>query len=59
MISNFGMLAWAIACGVWFTHYRKLRNKRQPGHVYGQIFRQNVILGFVLLGGMIIGSLFG
>lgn len=51
------VVTWAIACGVWFTHYRKLRIKRQPVHVYGQIFRQNVILGFVLLGGMIAGSL--
>lgn len=53
------MITWAIACGIWFTHYRKLRNPRQPAHVYGQIFRQNVILGFVLLGGMITGSLIG
>ena len=53
------MVTWAIACGVWFTHYRKLRNPRQPAHVYGQIFRQNVILGFVLLAGMIAGMLVG
>ncbi|MBE9068415.1 4-hydroxybenzoate solanesyltransferase [Leptolyngbya cf. ectocarpi LEGE 11479] len=53
------IIAWAIACGVWFTHYRKLRHRRQPAHVYGQIFRQNVMLGFVLLGGMIAGSLMG
>lgn len=53
------MAAWAISSSLWFTHYRKLRNKRQPAHVYGQIFRQNVILGFVLLAGMIAGSLIG
>ncbi|MEM9808426.1 MAG: 4-hydroxybenzoate solanesyltransferase [Cyanobacteria bacterium P01_D01_bin.56] len=53
------IVAWAIACGLWFTHFRKLRNPRQPAHVYGQIFRENVILGFVLLAGMIIGSLVG
>ena len=53
------IVTWAIACGLWFTHYRKLRNPRQPAHVYGQIFRQNVLLGFVLLGGMIVGSLVG
>ncbi|MBT9312077.1 4-hydroxybenzoate octaprenyltransferase [Leptothoe kymatousa] len=51
------IVTWAIACGLWFTHFRKLRNPRQPAHVYGQIFRENVILGFVLLTGMIIGSL--
>ncbi|MEM7064377.1 MAG: 4-hydroxybenzoate solanesyltransferase [Cyanobacteria bacterium P01_B01_bin.77] len=53
------IITWAIACGVWFTHYRKLRHRRQPAHIYGQIFRQNVMLGFVLLGGMIAGSLIG
>ncbi|MBX2864481.1 MAG: 4-hydroxybenzoate solanesyltransferase [Leptolyngbyaceae cyanobacterium MAG.088] len=53
------IVTWAIACGLWFTHFRKLRNPRQPAHVYGQIFRENVILGFVLLAGMIIGSLVG
>lgn len=53
------MATWAIACGMWFMHYRKLRNRRQPAHVYGQIFRQNVMLGFVLLGGMIAGSWVG
>ncbi|MEM6251603.1 MAG: 4-hydroxybenzoate solanesyltransferase [Cyanobacteria bacterium P01_D01_bin.156] len=53
------IVTWAIACGFWFTHFRKLRNPRQPAHVYGQIFRENVILGFVLLSGMIIGSLVG
>ncbi len=51
------IITWAIACSIWFTHYRKLRTKRQPAHVYGHIFRQNVILGFILLGGMIVGSL--
>lgn len=52
------VITWAIAFGMWVTHYRQLRTKRQPAHIYGQIFRQNVILGFVLLGGMITGSLF-
>lgn len=51
------ILTWAIACGLWFGHYRQLRNPRQPARVYGQIFRQNVILGFILLAGMIVGSL--
>ncbi|MEL7505208.1 MAG: 4-hydroxybenzoate solanesyltransferase [Cyanobacteria bacterium J06554_6] len=46
-----------VACGLWFTHYRKLRRFHPPPRVYGQIFRQNVSIGFILLGGMILGLL--
>ena len=45
------------ACVLWFTHYRTLRRFHPPPRVYGQIFRQNVSIGFILLGGMILGLL--
>ncbi|MEO0540638.1 MAG: 4-hydroxybenzoate solanesyltransferase [Cyanobacteria bacterium P01_A01_bin.105] len=44
-----------VSAGLWFTHYRKLRRFHQPPRVYGQIFRQNVLVGFILLIGMILG----
>lgn len=49
------LISLAIACGFWITHYRKLVRYHQPPRVYGQIFRQNVLVGFILLGGMILG----
>jgi 4-hydroxybenzoate polyprenyltransferase len=50
-------LSWALACGFWATHARKLMGYRQPPRVYAQIFRQNVWVGFILLIGMILGVL--
>ncbi|MGG6293065.1 4-hydroxybenzoate solanesyltransferase [Leptolyngbya sp. AN02str] len=47
----------AIATGGWAWQYTQLRPQRPPGSIYGKIFRQNVWLGFVLLVGMIAGSL--
>ncbi|MEW6497881.1 MAG: 4-hydroxybenzoate octaprenyltransferase, partial [Cyanobacteriota bacterium] len=35
----------------------RLRQKDLPRPVYGEIFRQNVWIGFVLLAGMIAGLL--
>lgn len=48
----------AIAFGMWFLQYRQLRQPEIPKPVYGNIFRQNVWVGFILLAGMIGGTLF-
>ena len=41
---------------VWFWQYIRLRNIALPRAVYGEIFGQNVWIGFILLGGMILGG---
>ncbi|WP_377476221.1 MAG: 4-hydroxybenzoate solanesyltransferase [Microcoleus anatoxicus] len=43
---------------LWFLQYSQLRNADLPRPVYGQIFRQNVWVGFVILAGMIVGEIF-
>lgn len=47
----------AIALGIWFQQYRQLKQLEIPKPVYGEIFRQNVWVGFILLAGMIGGLL--
>jgi 4-hydroxybenzoate polyprenyltransferase len=69
-ISTAGLLAWlgvvmqlhggfwlalAIATISWIWQYSQLRQEDLPKPVYGQIFRQNVWIGFALLAGMISG----
>ncbi len=49
-------LAIAIATVGWVWQYTRLRQQDLPKPVYGEIFRQNVWLGFIVLFGMIIGS---
>lgn len=51
-------IAWGIAVTGWVRHYDRLRQEDIPKESYGQIFRQNVYLGFILLAGEIAGSLF-
>ena len=51
-------LAWIIAVAGWTKQYLKLRQPDIPRFVYGQIFAQNVWIGFILLAGMIAGTLF-
>lgn len=50
-------IALGTAIIFWFIQYGKLRQEEilKP---YGQIFRQNVWIGFILLGGMISGIIF-
>ncbi|MEG3845836.1 4-hydroxybenzoate solanesyltransferase [Microcoleus sp. herbarium19] len=43
---------------LWFLQYSQLRKADIPKPVYGQIFRQNVWVGFVILAGMIVGEIF-
>lgn len=49
-------IALAIATLGWIWHYRRLHQPNIPKSVYGEIFRQNVWIGFVLLSGMIAGE---
>ncbi|HAX79714.1 MAG TPA: 4-hydroxybenzoate octaprenyltransferase [Cyanobacteria bacterium UBA11372] len=50
-------LALAIATIGWIWHYSRLRQSDLPKPVYGEIFRQNVWIGTILLAGMIVGFL--
>jgi 4-hydroxybenzoate polyprenyltransferase len=52
---------WIAICAaavLWFLQYSQLRKDDIPTPVYGQIFRQNVWVGFVILAGMIVGDIF-
>jgi 4-hydroxybenzoate polyprenyltransferase len=51
-------VAMAIATIGWAWQYTRLRQQDLPKPVYGEIFRQNVWIGFILLAGMIAGSVF-
>ena len=51
-------LTWSIAFVVWAWQYNRLRQPDVPQPVYGEIFRQNVWIGFILLAGMIAGYIF-
>ncbi|MFB2919170.1 MULTISPECIES: 4-hydroxybenzoate solanesyltransferase [Aerosakkonema] len=51
-------LSLVIATIGWIWHYSQLRKEDLPKPVYGQIFRQNVWIGFIVLGGTIAGNLF-
>ena len=44
------------ACG-WIWQYLRLRNRDLPKSAYGEMFRQNVWIGFLLLAGLIAGIL--
>lgn len=46
-----------LASGGWIWQYIRLRDSQLPNPVYGEMFRQNVWIGFLLLGGMILGNL--
>lgn len=42
----------------WTWHYTRLRQPNLPKPAYGEIFRQNVGIGLIVLAGMIAGSVF-
>ncbi|BCL35798.1 4-hydroxybenzoate solanesyltransferase [Nostoc sp. MS1] len=46
----------AIATFGWVWQFVRLRQPKLPNPAYGEMFRQNVWLGFLLLAGMIVGS---
>lgn len=50
-------LTLIISILLWSEQYSQLRNPDLPKPIYGKIFRNNVGIGFVLLGGMISGFL--
>jgi 4-hydroxybenzoate polyprenyltransferase len=50
-------ISLAIATVGWIWQSLQLRQQDLPNPVYGTMFRQNVWIGFILLAGMIIGSL--
>ncbi|MBC5797680.1 4-hydroxybenzoate solanesyltransferase [Sphaerospermopsis sp. LEGE 00249] len=45
-----------IASGGWVWQFIRLRNPELPNPAYGEMFRQNVWIGFLILAGMIFGS---
>ncbi|MEG4021323.1 4-hydroxybenzoate solanesyltransferase [Microcoleus sp. S13C4] len=51
-------MAISAAAILWFLQYSQLRKADIPKPIYGQIFRQNVWVGFVILAGMIVGEIF-
>lgn len=56
---HFGFwLALGIASVGWVWQYTRLRQSDLPKPAYGEIFRQNVWIGFVVLAGMIAGFVF-
>jgi 4-hydroxybenzoate polyprenyltransferase len=60
LVLDLGLMYWAtlaIATLAWAWHYSLLRPTSPKPVVYGQVFRQNVWIGFLLLLGMIIGAL--
>lgn len=50
-------LSWAGAIALWTRQFLQLRPAQPDPAIYGQIFRQNVWIGFVLLAGMVVGKL--
>ncbi|MEX0268471.1 4-hydroxybenzoate solanesyltransferase [Leptolyngbyaceae cyanobacterium UHCC 1019] len=56
VLTGFYWLTLAISTGLWIWQYYRLCQKNIPHATYGQLFRQNVWIGFILLGGMIAGS---
>ena len=50
-------LTLGIAASGWVWQYLRLKDPQMPSSAYGEMFRQNVWIGFILLGGMIAGVL--
>ena len=60
MLLGLNPLYWAslaIAVVGWVVQYIQLSQPTQEADLYGQIFGQNVLMGFILLAGMILGWL--
>ncbi|BAQ61184.1 4-hydroxybenzoate polyprenyltransferase [Geminocystis sp. NIES-3708] len=55
-LNYFFGLSWAIAVILWAGQYIELRQSNQEFVNYGQIFNQNVWIGFILLLGIIFGN---
>jgi len=50
-------IALALAICGWIWQYTRLRDPQLPNPAYAEMFRQNVWIGFLLLAGMILGSM--
>lgn len=50
-------LTLVLAIGGWIWQYIRLRDPQLPHPAYGEMFRQNVWIGFILLAGAIAGTL--
>lgn len=48
-------LAWGVSVVGWFWHYLRLKSPQLSEDAYGEMFRQNVSIGFILLIGMFSG----
>ncbi|MBD2625974.1 4-hydroxybenzoate solanesyltransferase [Trichormus variabilis] len=60
VLINLNLAFWItliIATLAWIWQSLRLRNPELPNPVYGEMFRQNVWIGFLILAGMISGSL--
>lgn len=51
-------ITWVIALVGWMIQYIRLSSPEIPQQTYGQVFKQNVTLGFVLLAGIILNLVF-
>ncbi|TAE54532.1 MAG: 4-hydroxybenzoate octaprenyltransferase [Nostocales cyanobacterium] len=57
--TNLNIFFWIsliLATGGWIWQIINLQKPELPNPVYGLMFRQNVWIGFLILGGMIVGS---
>ncbi len=51
-------LTWGITVLSWMIQYIRLSSPEIPQETYGEVFRENVILGFVLLAGILVNIIF-
>ncbi|WP_414620545.1 4-hydroxybenzoate solanesyltransferase [Calothrix sp. CCY 0018] len=61
IVTHLNFVFWisvAIAFAGWAWQYLRLKKTELPNAAYGEMFRQNVWIGFILLAGMIIGSFY-
>ena len=59
VINHFNFIfgvTWSIAVILWVGQYIELRSNNRETINYGQIFSQNVGIGFILLLGIILGN---
>ncbi len=60
IVTNLHIGFWislAVATLGWIWQYFRLQDKHLPSSAYGEMFRQNVWIGFILLAGMEVGYL--
>ena len=61
IVTHLNIAFWvsvAIAFAGWVWQYLRLKKTDLPNATYGEMFRQNVWIGFILLAGMIAGSFY-